>query len=162
MRNGVVVFVLVVPAAVVGIGNVSYGLRICRNGESFDLPLCALEEWWGERGTGKNPRLGFRILAASLATVLHLDLIFLCSFHTHSLDSDHTERHRGLWLMILGEKKQTNQPWLKPSSSFRIPGNSWPQRTTLLHTPSIWLTDACLLLHSKAKRRPFKFPVFSS
>lgn len=39
------VFVLVVPAAVVGIGNVSYGLRICRNGESFDLPLCALEEW---------------------------------------------------------------------------------------------------------------------
>ena len=109
MRNGVVVFVLVVPAAVVGIGNVSYGLRICRNGESFDLPLCALEEWWGERGTGKNPRLGFRILAASLATVLHLDLILLCSFHTHSLDSDHTERHRGLWLMILGEKnKQIN------------------------------------------------------
>jgi len=44
MRNGVVVFVLV-TAAVVGIGNVSYGLRICRKGESFDLPLYALEEW---------------------------------------------------------------------------------------------------------------------
>lgn len=70
MRNGVVVFVLV-TAAVVGIGNVSYGLRICRKGESFDLPLYALEEWWGERRTGKNPRLGFRILAASFSSEIH-------------------------------------------------------------------------------------------
>ena len=43
MRNGVVVFV-VVAAAVVDTGNVSNGLCISRNGKSFALPLCTLDE----------------------------------------------------------------------------------------------------------------------
>lgn len=94
MRNGVVVFV--VAAAVEGITDVSGGLSVCTKGKITYFLLCAMEEWRGEHGIGKNTGVGFRVLLASFATVPNLDRIFLCSSHTCSTDSDNVGLHRAL------------------------------------------------------------------
>ena len=94
MRNGVVVFV--VAAAVEDVTNLLGGLSVCTKGKITYFLLCATEEWRGEPGIGKNTGLGFRVLLASFATVANLDLIFLCSSHTCSIDSDNVGLHRAL------------------------------------------------------------------
>lgn len=85
IRNSVVVFVVIVAAAV-GITDES-GMLIITSGNNLISPLSALKEYRGKRGIGKNPWFSFRILLTFSATVSYLDLIFLCSSHTYSLDS---------------------------------------------------------------------------
>ena len=84
IRNSVVVFVVI--AAAVDITGES-GRLITTRGNNLISPLGALKGYRGKHGIGKNPWFSFRILPAFSATVPYLDLFFLCSSHTCSLDS---------------------------------------------------------------------------
>lgn len=141
MRNGVMVFVIII-AAMVGITDVADRLIIITKGSSLISCLYALEEYRGKCGIGENPWFGFRILATFFATISYQGLIFPCRSH-RAMTLDNGELCQ---LVNCGRKW-----WLK-NSPFCVLGNSMCKKPPFF----MWLryNSGMSLLFTKAIHKP--------